>query len=433
MRRRRRCLPLLAGLVLAGPVMPQLAVSSGVHVVATRLPGAPATALFAVDAIAGSVLQLPRFQFDVLPPLAVAIDPYDHHLYVALDRGDGTSMLVRLSPQVSWLRADVLAAGVSGRVTQLACADDDLLVAVDSPTGGLFTLPRRGGALTRLLTQPNLTALQIVHQGAVYLQYAWTGRPGTAATESGVDTLHLQTGQPLFARSTFANPTGRETTGLIELPTGVPRYLLAFADGSLAQITLGGGLVPVPAVPPPAGGATALKTVGFSLRGLLLGDAAHPFLAEVDAFTGAYAVLSQPLPGAPVDFAEMRPSGAQAMQFGSPCGPVPLEALVTALAEPGRSAGIAVRGGPPGQLAVLALGLDDWAAATLPAALPGGCLLHVQPAAVLWQTFDSAGAARHPIPVPVDPALRDVRLFGQWLHPGGALSVSAAVVLVVGV
>jgi len=137
-------------------------------VVLTRLTGTPACQLLEVDPILGTVTALPRFASDALPPLAVAQDPYDRAFYVALDLGAAGSARVRLD---------------------------------------------RGGPAVRTVAIDNLTALTCTGPGSVIpsvnsVLAAWTGRPGTAQTQSGCAAVNFETGATYPAPYTFANSGG---------------------------------------------------------------------------------------------------------------------------------------------------------------------------------------------------------------------------------
>ena len=398
-------------------------------VVLTRLPGQPASALLEVDPATGVAAPLGAFPSDVLPPLAVAVDPFDGALFVAVDVGGGASRVVRLVRSGVGF-AEALLLVVPARVTQLEVVNEALLVAVDGSAGGLLRLPRRGGAGALARAQPNLTAIHGFGPDATALALAWTGRPGSAAATSGTAVLDLATGALWFGPDSFANPTGRETTGVVDLPTAVPRQLLAFDDGTFGLFA---GLIapvvsPVATVPPvPPGGAVALRPAGpTSLQPLALGGAAFPFVYEIDAFSGAVTVRSAPLPGDPVDFAAGIDRAPHSRTFGAACGPTAITPSWSGLPQLGTTLVLTAQG-PPASLLLLAAGLDDDAAGALPALLPGGCPLEVAPHVLLAFATGAAGSASFPLAIPGSPLLADTVVFAQWAQLGAAgLSTSAA-------
>jgi hypothetical protein len=422
--------------VLAALLATSLAVSqvpTGKHVVATQLPGGnPATQLLLVDGATGAPAALPRFPSDVHAPLALALDPFDRHVVLAVDLGGGLSRIVRLVPAGAALQEHVVVASTPGPVVDVVVPGERMFLAVDGPAGGVFSVPRRGGAPALVRAQANVTAVQSFFPSAVLM--AFTGRPGTAAPDSGTEMIDATSGATFYGPSTFPNPTGRTVTGVVDMPTGLPRQLLSFDDGTFGMIALGLGLVAVPANPPPPnGGAAAMKPADrFGATGRVLGGAPFPFLYDVDPWTGAVTVLSQPLPGAPRDFDSAIPARAQWLTMSERCGAVTLTHVFSGFPVPGTQVGIGVRSGPPGQLAILAAGFGDFSGGALPAVLPGGCLLHVAPDAVLWHLLDATGAAMQNLAIPPAGYLGTI-LFTQWLHlGGGVLSGSEAMSMQIG-
>src|SRR5207247_2112012 len=92
---------------------------TGPHLVATRLIGNnPATLIVAVDPVTGFVSNRDRFIGDVLPPLAIALDPYDGHVLLAVDQGNGSSLLLRIVDGGATSASTVMAE-IPGRVSQI--------------------------------------------------------------------------------------------------------------------------------------------------------------------------------------------------------------------------------------------------------------------------------------------------------------------------
>lgn len=418
---------LLVPLLLAGVGAAQ---ATFPHVVLTELPGGTTRAqLVAIDPGSGAATPLAGFASDAQVPLAVTIDPYDGDLLVALAAGSGQSAIVRLDA-VGGALAEFPLATLPGPVVDLTVLGGDLLVAVDAPGGGLYRAPRRGGPAALVLAQPNLTAMQAYGPAGSVVTLAWTGRPGTAQPDSGTGLFDVGAGAFVFGPHAFPNPTGRVTTGVVDLPTGVPRQVLAFDDGAFALFAglLGPGLMPIattPAIPP--GGAVALHAASpYSVAPLGLGGAAHPFLYELDPWSGTVTRRSAALPGAPVDVAPGLERIAISQGYGAPCGAVALAHVWSGLPQLGASVVSTVHG-PANALVLLAGGLDDFAAGLLPATLPGGCPLEVAPDVVLALVTGATGFAQHALTIPPVPTLVGATAFLQWAHYDAAgLSTSAA-------
>jgi hypothetical protein len=297
-------------------------------------------------------------------------------------------------------------------------------------------MPRRGGPASIVVAQANVTALQGFGPYGNIVMLAWTGRPGTAAVDSGVAFVDPTTGATLFGPLTFSNPTGLEVTGAFDLPTGVPRQLLSFADGTFALFAgLIGPPQPVvtsPVIPP--GGAVAMRQIGGNGQApMMLGGASYPHLYDVDPWLGFVTPRSVALPGSPVDFASGLEQGPQGLQFGQRCGATALFGSWSGIPQPGNTFTITVLG-PPNDHAVLVIGLTDFAFGAFPFALPGGCPLEVSPDAVVLHLLGTSGNSGQSIAVPPGPAFLGVRLFNQWLHLDAAgISVSEGAVLRIGV
>jgi hypothetical protein len=402
------------------------------HVVLTALPGgAPAAQLLEVDVASGAVTTLGRYGSDLLPPLAIVQDPFDRHLLVASDLGTGRSRIVRLERTATGL-LEYPMLDVTGRVTALEVTDDSLWIASDGG-GGLLRAPRRGGTPALAYGQPHLAAMHAFGPNGSTALVAWTGRPGTTVPNSGTALIDAATGQVLLGPDSFQNPTGLELTGAIDLPTGVPRQFLSFANGTFALFAgmIGPPQPVTPSVPIPPGGAVAMHpAASLSTMPMALGGAPHPFLYEIDFWTGAVGVKAGPLPGNPVDFCSGGPSTAQALLFTSRCGPTALLQGWSGVQQPGSTFALTVQG-PGNEWALLALGLRDFPG--WPFVLPGGCRVDVAPDATRLHLLDPTGAGSQPIAVPSGPGFLGLLLFGQWLHTGPAgLSVSAAVVHQIG-
>mgnify|MGYP002784868201 CR=1 FL=1 len=400
------------------------------HLVLVQPGGAsPATLILSVDTTSGVVLPLAGFPSDSLPPLAITIDPYNGDPLLALGFG-ALSRLVRLQANGTGF-LEVHLADVPGVVTGLAVQQDRLLATVDGSSGGLYRLPRRGGSAQLVHAQPNATALHGYGPYGTVALLGWTGRPGSGAIDSGVVLVDCDTGQAVLGPHTFPNPAGLTLNGAFDLPTGVPRQLLSFADGTFALFAgLIGPPQPVPTAPAiPPGGAVAMHQVAaYSFAPLVLGGSAFPFLYEVDPWTGNVSLRSPALPGTPIDFAAGLERGAQSLEYRARCGPVLLWHNVQGIPQPGNTLTIGLQG-LPNDHGVLVLGLSDFASSGAPLPLPGGCELDVTPDAVVVRLTDALGVASQPIAVPPGTGFLGVSLFAQWLHFAPfAISVSGALV-----
>lgn len=399
------------------------------HFVLTALAGSPAAQVVAVDPILGTSTPVGPFPSDNLAPLAMTQDPYDGDLLVALDQGGGFSKIIRLN-RFAGAYIEYQMAMVPGRVVDLGVTAEALLIAVDSNTGGLYTMPRRGGSVLLAYTQPNLTAMNLVGQGYQAVVLAWTGRPGTPAIDSGVGVYDLTTSAFWFGPFTFANPNGLEITGVLDLPTAIPRQLLTFDDGTMAlYVGIGGpGMQPLPFSPAlPAGATTAMHSRGpYSVEAVVLGNAAYPNLYVVDPWSAATLGLSVALPGDPVDFAYGAERAAHSLLRGQGCGPVPLTQGISSLAELGGTLALDLDASPSLPVLFVA-GLDDFGAGALPALLPGGCSLEVTPDVVTLEFVPASGTVTKSIPVPASPSLFGTIVHTQWAHYAATgMSVSSA-------
>lgn len=417
----RRCafLTLATVVVAQTPTFPHL-------VLVAHPSGNPAAEVLEVDTVAGSFASLGRWPADVLPPLAIAVDPFDRHLLVAVNLGGNMSRIVRLERTPTGL-VQYAMLDVPGAVSSMHVNGEKLVVASDG-SQGLWNAPRRGGNAQLTLAQANLTAMHEYGPNSAPVLIAWTGRPATGATTSGTAVVDSDTGLFYLGPNTFPNPTGLLLTGAVDLPTGVPRQLLAFADGSFSLFTpsVGAPQVVNTSIAVPTGGAVAMLpgplTTGFPT---VLGGTALPRLYSIDPFSGTVTFLSPVLPGSPIDFCGGGASGAQGLQFSNRCGPTTLFQGWTGLEQPGSTFAMTVQG-PPSGFAVLTIGLRDTPA--LPVILPGGCHLDVAPDAVMFHLLDTIGNGSQSLTVPPGQGLLGLILYSQWLNAGSAgISVSGAV------
>ncbi len=415
MHRRHLAFLALAGLLATAAPPAQ---TTGTAVVLSRLPGTPAALLLDVDLATGAFTVLPGFPSQHLPPLALTIDPIDGSLLLALDQ-TGQSRIVRLQPAGPAFAEQVLGT-VPGAATDLLLDRfGDVVIATSGSTAAVHRLPRHGGAPRLVRSIPNLGAM-------AGLDLAWgaqigiSGRTGPPASDPGYAELDLDAGQLQAGPVWFPNFVPRGITGLCDLPTAVPRQVLAHDDGtfSLFSLYFPGNPVPVLTTPVlPAGGAVAMKGNGPAL---VLGGLAHPFLYGFDpttalAGTMTLTLLAGPLPADPVDFARRPDGGAALLPFARGCGTA-AELHVYGRGgapRPGNLGfSIDLTQGLPAAPALLALGFQE-----LPGTpLPNGCPVRLLPAAVAFHLTDPAGDASQPLPVPNQPALLGTLLFAQWFQ-----------------
>lgn len=379
----------------------------------------PATLAVEVDLATGAWLPLAGLPSDTHAPLALERDPIDGTFLVALDTGSATQVMRRhWQPTLG----ETVVGTVPGRAVELLVDRfGDVIVVIGGSNGGLHRLPRHGGAPTLVRQVANVTAAgapQNLHWNAIL------GISGTIAPplDPGIADVDLDSGNWTWGPFAFVNFTPRGITGLIDMPTGVPRQILAHDDGtmSVASWALGGNPQPLATQPVlPGGGIVAMKAHEYFV-GLVLGGAANPNLYTFDPLTalGGSIGLTQiagPLLGTPVDYAVVPPVQPGVITFGRPCG-VAAELRIGQTPGAGpqignANFGVTLRQALPLLPAWLVLGFAETAIA-----MPTGCELHVNPFVVGAQWADAGGDATLPVPIPNDPALLGVRFFGQWLQ-----------------
>lgn len=425
-------------LCFAGAVPAQI--GPGHAVVATAVTGTPATVLLDVDLSTGGVQPLGRFPSDHLPPLAVAVDDLDRELLLVVDTG-ATSRLLRLHLAGSTIAGERVLGDVAGRVTQVAVeSGGDCLLAVTGASGGLVRLPRWGGPPAPVLAAAWTTALSDTRQTLAHAAIAQAGADGPPVRDAQVGVLVLPSSAYTIGPTVLTGYRPRAITGIVDLPTGLVRHALAHDDGTISLFELGIGTRPLGVTPVlPAGATIAMKDGPNAYDPIVLGNAAHPFLKTFSAF-GAPAVwrtLAGPFPGDPVDFDLAPAGGARAEPFARACGTlVPLQ---VSWSGPPRL------GGPTFQLSLsravpqlpagLVLGASDQrhGATPLPVPLPGGCSLFVSVDLAFTTTADAGGNATQPLPIPADPVLNGLLLYGEWVQlVSGALVTSEGIALELG-
>ncbi|MFO1078808.1 MAG: hypothetical protein U1E73_13885 [Planctomycetota bacterium] len=393
----------------------------------------PATLALAVDLHAGSYTVLPTLPGDAMPPLAVEVDPIDGSVLVALDSGGSTRVVRRRYAQAT----EAFVGTVPGLAVELLVDRfGDVVVATGGSNGAVQRLPRHGGTAALIRSTPFLSAAgapQALHWNAL-LGYSGTVSP---PRDPQVADLDLDAGT--FAWGPLAltgfQPLG--IRGLLDMPTGVPRQILAHDDGSLSLYSwaIAGGPVPLSVSPPlPNGGIAAMKA-HEAFVGIVLGGAQNPYLYSFDPFPAlggslVLTTISTALPGTPVDYAVRPLAGAQVLQFARPCG-VAAELRIGMLPGTGphlgnTAFGLAASQGLPLLPAWLVLGFGE-----LAYAMPTGCDLGVTPDAIGGRWTDANGDASLLIPIPAAAGLVGVRFFGQWLQVDGGTPFLASDVAMV--
>lgn len=421
---------LILSLVLASPLCGQ--VGAGHALVASR-GTASMTELVEVDLLTGTVQALGGFAADDLAPLAVALDPINLDIVLALDLG-GSTRFLRLSLSGAQVVAERVLGDVLGTASHLTIgARGDVFAAFGGPDGKLIRLPRHGGAPLFQLPMPHVSAMTdfgLATENALVVQSATGADPSVSWVE--LNELEIIQGPDVVT-----GPAPSPVTGVFDYPTGVARQLLSRDDGAIALHLPGSGLpsqvLPIdPALP--AGGAVAMRGT-LDHRPIVLGGVADPFLKTFDLFaagTPRWRVLAGPLPGDPVDYA-VAPDGFGVVQnFGVSCGAPGLLLFGHAGGAPvlgNASFRLQLLGGVASNPVILALGFDD----PPPVALPSGCELLVSPDHVLLLDTDPFGMAELALPVPNHLSLVDLFVYAQWFQaPGLPFSTSEAASIRIG-
>ncbi|GAB4136954.1 MAG: hypothetical protein Fur0037_01790 [Planctomycetota bacterium] len=424
---------------MLAPILLDAGLAAQEALILTAMPTAPRARLLRVDA-SGSWTAMPGFPSDGLPPLALAIDPYDGAAVVALAEPGGGSRLVRLSRMGS-TGAERVIGTAPGTCTALLVAGDEMVATFGGANGGLCRIPRLGGFAFPVTALPHAAAIESFGPQSAHVVLAWDQAPGTSQGP-GFGLMDFE-GNQWWLR--WHEPTfgARSVTGVADLPTALVRELVAFADGSFGIATYGGppptAVATSPPIPP--GGAAAMKAPALGSTAVLaVGSSAFPFLYRLDAFAPPpnVAILAGPLPGDPVDFAPLPPAGPWILQFGEPCGAQAIRLSVQGVPRIGDpSLSILLAGAQPATFSLLAVGFSDELALgslPLPFVLPGQCALRVSPDGVVARVTDALGRASVPFGVPNDPGLAGLLLYAQWAQAASPqLSVSDSAAILIGI
>lgn len=412
------------------------------HLVVTAHAVQPTTRLLVSEAQFGTWTNLPGFPSDGLPPRAVAYDPLNGDAIVALDTGSGGSRIVRVrttAPVFEWRLADLPAAVVDVTVIHRG----DVYAVAESPPAqaGLWRIPRRGGAPVRVLPLVDPAAITAFGPESTFAVVAQSGTPGPPSRDATLVYVDVAAGTATPQPST---QVARAVVAALDLPTAVPRTLLAHPDGSL---TLVEGFSNPRSVQVTNPGPGNVRTLSWETSGsiLALGGAVDPYLKTLPPIPPVgvpvpWTRLVGPMPGDPIDMDAMF-DGAASWRFGDACG------TGGSISSSGSSLGptlgdgsfaIQLQSAAAAAPAILALGFRDDTAqsaggAPLPAALPSGCSLLVDPEALFFATTNAMGNATHPLPVPNQTSLLGLRVYSQWLlWQGVPFEVTAALSMQVG-
>lgn len=403
----------------ASALLPAQSIPYDRALVVAAVGAPPATVTFEVDLQTGTFVTLPSHSTDAYPPLAIESDPIDGSVLVALDTGTGSQVMRRRwQPAAS----ESLVGTVPGRCVELLIDRfGDVVVVTGGSNGGLHRLPRGGGTPSLIRNEPHIGAAgapQSLHWNAIL------GLSGTAAPahDPAVGNVDLDAGTWIWGPTTFVGFQPLGITGLIDLPTAVPRHVLSHDDGSISLYdwALGGNPLIASVTPAlPVGGIAAMKA-HEALIGLVLGGAPNPILYVFDPMTAlsgsiGLTTVAGPFLGTPIDYTVMPLAGARVQNFGRPCGSAAeLRIGMTPGSGPtvgNANFGLTISSALPLLPAWLILGFGE---TTFP--LPTGCLLRVTLDAIGARWADAQGDATQPIPIPNNPGLIGVTFFGQWLQ-----------------
>jgi hypothetical protein len=309
-----------------------------------------------------------------------------------------------------------------------------LHVLVDGPSGGLYALPRNGGTAAFVASLPH---------GSAYFDFsgfyvAWVVR-SPPASDPIMSSVNLLANTVTSVAPMLPGLTGRRITGTLEGGTAITRFLLTDDLGGTHKYEIygavGAAVVPWVLQPPlPFGGAVAMKQAP-DWYAYFLGGASSPYLRRTYLQGPNVQIVAGPLAGTPVDFAPMLMTGPATRRFGNSCNGGGTIGL-TAPPQIGNAAvAVTLQGALPLTSSVLVLGTNDqaWGPLALPLSMPGGCLLNTSVDVQIWGVTDGQGNVAFARPIPNNPAISGVFVFGQWVQVGPAsLATSDALSVLLG-
>jgi len=409
---------------LSALLLPAAVAAQATHaIVATKLSGVAKTQLLSVDLTNGQATAFSRFSHDALAPLALAIDPLNRDVILALELGSN-SRLVRLGVAGTSVVRVKLLADVSGHVTSLGFHSDSLDFAVGGASGALWKMQRNGSTPVLVARLPRVSAMSSVGYGGPYFWLAESGST-TPAIDPQIRLFDVATASTSIGPGVFKGFKPVDLTGVAEVPTALIRVIVSGTDGRLylsVMLQTPTMLNITPALP---AGATRALRMRTTVDAVVLGGAVHPYLETTTVFGSSpmkWKRLSGQLPGDPVAFDLVPPAAPVMYMFGDACAPgalTPPSLGSSGVPKLGSSFDLVVRSASPSAAVALVLGASDQAFATvpLPLALPGGCRLFVSPDLVFGRVTDASGYARVRLVIPNQAALAGGILFGQWLEP----------------
>jgi len=417
-------------------------VVGGAFIIATATGSTPATQLLVADT-SGTVTSIGGFASDGLPPQAVASDPLTGDVLLAVTSANGNGRVLRLRLSGSAVGSESVLADLPGPVRDLAVLHTgDAYALVTGAQSGMWRVPRQGGSPSLVAALANPTALTGFGPESTYAVVVDSGTAGPPARDMALRSIEVDTGL-VTTQATYVGHVPFEATGMLDLPTAVPRTVFSHPDGTVSLSVVFQNPIALQA---PNFGPGSARTIAWGPAGevLVLGGQAHPYLKALPAIppTGtplAWTLLAGPLPGDPVDMDQAPFDGPQFWRYGESCGPYAMNVGFADRPVLGSNTfAISLGQGAPSSPALFVLGFRDDAApsaggAPLPAFLPSGCTLIVDPEALTFAQTSAAGGTSQPLPIPNAANLLGLRAYCQWLQwPQLPFATSAGVALRIG-
>ena len=424
----------LAPLLLLSTIQAQIA--PGRAFVITEMANTPRSVVLEVDMATGKFVTLGRFGFDTLPPLGIAFDNVDRDLIVACRFQNGTR-IIRLPLQGRVFGTPRVLADLTNPITDIEFGfRDSIFFTIGGANGGLFAIPRNGGAVRRVKAMPRARGIFNFGQGVYSGFVLQAGAPGMPVTDPHISALNYDNGKVL-EQLRLTNYRPLDVTDVAVLPNAVLNKLVSNADGTVGEVILNKSST-IPLTPKlPAGATRRIRTFAGGLTAYVLGGKAHPRIKSFPGFGNGrsrpWTMLTGNLPGDPVDFDITPPTAARNVALGRACTGNTMHIGSRQTPSIGNSAfNVDLHTGAKNTTAALALGLSDdrFGNLNLPTRLPGGCTLYASIDTVLFRQTDNLGFTSQPLPVPNNPALAGIIVFGQWAQAKGTgLDTSAALAM----